>query len=613
MESEADPLSDNSPAKHTLSEADFAELSIGGGSADVIRELWGGQISRRLVLLRAFYDAANGEPTLLGPMPPIKDAWQALERAQESDPDAVKALIAHPQVGSWLAYALRRLRGGARSDAPLHIDFGQIHVLALAAAALARQSMTTRVPLRDGRVMVPCFGMASFEDCGPWDVADAEVEDGRIRFSHRGRVVEVPETPETDADGWWGLRRVTIHADPSLSVWLDDLDPMRDLADPVPPVRLSDAEVQRWTDLLRDAWAILSKGHPEIAQAMAAGVTSLVPLPIGDGWDTRSASTGDAFGAILCSPPPDAVTLAVSLAHEFMHIKLGGLMHLLPIIERDSTATLYAPWRDDPRPLGGLTQGVYAFVGIAAFWRRHRHDVTGTEQRLAHFEYCYARAQAQEGLANARTAGGLTPHGEAFLAGLATEVDSWSQDTVPEEIATLSHLVALGHRIGWRLRHCRPSDEDIEALAAAWSTETATSLHIGPSIVHPDPEMRHWSQGRLGLARRKILAPEHCLTAPNASWGRGLTDADLLLFEGDAAAARDCFAKQIAEDPEQADAWTGLGLALDAGRPHGGAGHRAMTERPEVVRAVYRRIATDPSRRPSPLDVAAWLDAFVAP
>ncbi len=612
MESETHPFAYSTPARHVLPETHFSELSRGGGSADVIRGLWGGQISRRLILLRALYDAAVHKPSLLGPLPSVDVAWQALERAQESNPDAVGMLIAHPQVGSWLAYALRRMRGGTHSNAPLYADFGQIHAFALAAAALAGQSMTTRVPLRDGRVMVPCFGMASFVDCDPWEAVDAGVTDGRIWLRHRDRVIEVPEAPGADADGWWALRKVTVGANPSLSVWLDDLDPMRDLADPVSPVRLSEVDFQRWADLLREAWPILSKGQPELAEALAVGVTSLVPLPIGDGWDTRSASTGDAFGAILCSPPPDAVTLAVSLAHEFMHIKLGGLMHLLPMIKHDTSPILYAPWRDDPRPLGGLTQGVYAFVGIAAFWRQHRHHVSGIEQKLANFEYCYARTQAHVGLANARSAEGLTPNGVAFLEGLAAEVDSWSEDSVPEEIAALARLVALGHQVGWRIRHCQPSDEDIKALVAVWDSRSADSIQIGPSTVLPDPKMHHWSQGHLGLARRRILSPDRCLEALSESWGAALTHADLALFSGDAGTAGKWFAEQITEDPERADAWTGLGLALDADRSQG-AGHRAMTERPEVVQAVYRRVATDPDRRPSPMEVAAWIDAFVAP
>ncbi|MFD0517004.1 hypothetical protein [Paractinoplanes durhamensis] len=97
---------------------------------------------------------------------------------------------------------------------------------------------------------------------------------------------------------------MTVGDDVRLTVWLDDLDPMRDLADPVPPARLSDPAVARWTGLLAGAWDILVERHRPLAEALAAGVSSLVPLPVGEGWGTRSASSGDAFGAIMCSLPP---------------------------------------------------------------------------------------------------------------------------------------------------------------------------------------------------------------------------------------------------------------------------------------------------------------------
>jgi HEXXH motif-containing protein len=211
----------------------------------------------------------------------------------------------HPQVGNWLAYALRRQLAGAQSSAPIHMDFGQFNTLALAAAATARRPFSTVVPLRDGRVMVPRLGMAHFSGCTAWDVAEAGTEAGRIWFRRGGKQIDVP-AGDGDADGWWSLRQVTVGEDPALTVWLDDLDPMRDLADPVAPARLSVAELARWTALLDEAWTILTRDHAELAAALAVGVTSLVPLPAGDGWDTRSASTGEAFGAIMCSPPPDA-------------------------------------------------------------------------------------------------------------------------------------------------------------------------------------------------------------------------------------------------------------------------------------------------------------------
>jgi HEXXH motif-containing protein len=235
-----------------------------------------------------------------GPLSSLDEAWNALERAEKCDPQMVAAILMHPQVGSWLAYTLRRHRGGTRSSAPSYQDFGQLHTVALAASAATGQAYAAMVPLRAGRVMVPQFGMAYFEDCAEWDVAEARTEQGRIWLSHNDTEVTVP-APGTDADGWWGLRRVTVGDDVRLTVWVDDLDPMRDLADPVRPARLSGADFQGWIDLLQGAWTILVDHHRPLAEAIAVGVTSLVPLPMGNGWDTRSASAGDAFGAIMCT------------------------------------------------------------------------------------------------------------------------------------------------------------------------------------------------------------------------------------------------------------------------------------------------------------------------
>lgn len=591
---------------HKLLQAHFNELASGSASSPaVIDQLRTTQLSRRLGLLRAFWLVVEAHPELFGPLPPIGEAWSILEHTQRHHPRQFESLIGQPHTGSWLAYSLRRHRGGATSDAPWYVDFGQLNVLAVAAAALTGTPFKTRVPLRDGRVMIPCFGMANFEGCGAWEVAEAEADDGRIRLSHRDRSIVAGDA---DGDGWWPLRRVTVGDGPVLTVWLDDLDPLRDLADPVPPARLSEEDFQRWSELLHGAWKILSHHHPEEAASLAVGLTSLVPLPAGEGWDTRSASTGDAFGAVMCSPPPDAVTLAVSLVHEFAHIRLGGLMHLLPLTAGTDQARLYAPWRDDPRPLGGLIQGIYAFVHIAAFWRRQRLVETGVDRQLAEFEYAYSWRQAQEGLDNARTAAGLTEHGVAFLAGITAELDSWSEDWLPEEVSALSRLVAIGHRTGWRLRNRRPRPDDIDALADAWRNRDTSEIRVEDSDVLADPNMHHWSQGWLGLARRRIQAPQHFLESLEEPWGRGLTHAHLALFSGEAETAVKEFSEQIAHHGE-ADAWAGLGLALSADPSDGGA--RAILRRPELVRAVYQRVAVT-GDRPAPAEVARWIGKVTA-
>ncbi|GAA2668996.1 HEXXH motif domain-containing protein [Actinoplanes palleronii] len=587
------------PTRIQLADDLFEQLAAGGGGTEVIARLQDGQRSRRMVLLRALLGAAAEDPLSTGPLPSVAEAWSALERIQEQAPAAVQAVLQHPQVGAWLSFTLRRHRGGTVTTAPAHIDFGQLNTVALAAAALARLTHRTRVPLRGGRVLVPRHGMAIFDGCAPWDVAEAWTEGGRIFLRHGGVTVDVPESG--DAPGWLALREVTVGDVDTFTVHLDDLDPWRDLANPVGPARLSDTAFAVWVKLLQDAWTILIEHHRPTAEALAAGVSSLVPLPAGDGWDTRSASTGDAFGAIMCSLPPDPATLAVSLAHEFMHIKLGGLMHLVPLTTGPGNPCLYAPWRDDPRPAGGLLQGIYAFFGITEFWRTQRRAPGTPNPRLDDFEYAYSRAQTREAIGVATADGTLTERGRRFVARLAAAIDGWSADELDEQAADLARLVADSHRAGWRIRHCRPDHAEVTALAAAWSAGTPAPALGAPAEVLPDPEMRHWSGPRLGLARRRLVAPDRYAEARTTSWGAALSDADLALFAGQAGTAAELFAAAITEAPESPDAWTGLGLALHrSGDTRGGD---VLLRRPDLVLALHRTLAATAA----PIALVTWL------
>ncbi|MCM4082844.1 HEXXH motif domain-containing protein [Paractinoplanes hotanensis] len=571
---------------HTLPDADFQALASGGGSPQVVAKLRRAEHSRRLIMLRALFDASRD-------VAPIGEAWAALERAEKQDAFAVATILMHPQVGAWLSYTLRRHEGGATSTAPDDHDFLQLNAVAIAASAATGQAYRATVPLRDGRALIPQFGMAVFADCPQWDVAEAGTEDGHLWLRHGDQLVDVPPGAG-DRNDWWPLRRLTVGDDVRLTVWLDDLDPMRDLADPVPPRRLSPTDFQRWANLLDGAWAILVADHRPLAEAIAAGVTSLAPLPAGSGWGTRSASTGDAFGAIMCSPPPDAVTLAVSLAHEFTHIKLGGLMHLHTLTEGPGQPCLHAPWRDDPRPAGGLLQGIYAFMAIADFWRR---QPSRRDDLITDFEYAYAHAQTAEALTIALRDGNLTERGRAFAEGIGEAMRDWPDDVDPRARA-MARLVADAHRAGWRARHCHPRPEDVIALTRALADGDSGPIAIGPSEVRPDPEMRQWSAARLGLARRWLLAPERHAEARTEDWGARLTVADLALFAGEHDKAAAAFRDEITEDPESVDAWTGLGLAL---------GDPALLRRPELVIAVHRASEFNHS----PLAVAGLVGAHL--
>ncbi|WP_173082502.1 HEXXH motif domain-containing protein [Phytohabitans rumicis] len=597
----------NAIPRHRLPVAWFDTLSTGTGSAEITQYLWKTERSRRLLLISTLLDTAEEDPDrLLGPLPAAGSVRGILTAAQAAAPEAFDDLMLYPQVGSWAAYALRRHRGGASSDLPLWVDFGGIHALGLAAAARAGLTWSTTVPVRDGCVMLPAAGMARLS--ADVTTVEASTTGGVIRLIDGECEVVIEPWRQMDTDEWWCLRRVRVGDGPTLTVWLDDLDPFRDLADPVPPARLDGQAFARWCALLEDAWSLLCRDHPDEAAAMADGVVSLVPLAPVPGWDTRSASNGEAFGSVMVSEPPDALTLAVALVHEYQHIGLGGLMHLLRLAGEDDGSLYYAPWRDDPRPLHGLLQGVYAFFGIANFWRRHRRTVSGPLAALADLEFAYARTQTIEAARIVRGAAALTDQGGRFVDGLLARLLTWSDETVPAEVTRLAGINADSHRAGWRLRHLHIDERQVAALATAW-TAGGTPPSAGPARIVPHPDIR-WHQRIPALTRLRAQGKRLPETTDPQGW-HVLSAAENALVAGDLAASEAAYNKAVASaEPGPDDelrAWVGLALAGGAGRHAGTA--RALRERPELVRAVHARIGggTDP------LDIAAWLAPALGP
>ena len=71
--------------------------------------------------------------------------------------------------------------------------------------------------------------------------------------------------------------------------------------------------------------------------------------------------------------PLSALRLAESIMHEAMHLKLTLLENVIPLIEADSKATFYSPWRDEDRPIRGVLHGLFVFRGIGDFYKALGH------------------------------------------------------------------------------------------------------------------------------------------------------------------------------------------------------------------------------------------------
>lgn len=580
--------------RHRLSAEEVAEICTGGGGAELVRKLWTTERSRRLMqfhVLHRHFAARGG----MGPLPEFEVAWDALAQATTVQRAQAEAILLHPQVGAWAAYVLRRRDGNLHAETPLWVDVGVLHAVALVACARAGLRWSTRLPARFGQVMLPALGMAVFPGLPPWSSIVAECEHGVIRLRGPGREIVLPEAPPGPTDGWWPLHRLVIGDETPLVVHLDDLDPFRELADPVGPDRLDPGAVARWRTILTEAWELLCRHHPETARAISLGVVVIVPLPGDRLGGTRSASTGEAFGSMMTSLPADAADMAVAMVHEFQHNKLGGLIHLVALTGGAEPETLRAPWRDDPRPLGGVLQGIFAFIGIAEFWRVHRRWTGHATHREADFEFAYAREQVIEALAVVAGAEQLTEWGDRLVAGLNERIAGWRTEPVDGVSARAAALVSAAHEAEWRLRHLVPDPATVRALTEMWAGLGPVRLRPGrPSVVvRPAPR---WSEGFLGLVRRYVAGRPDLMTPALAE--AGATGSDVALVTGDRSAARRANLARIEVNADDPHAWAGLGVGVEPGSP--------LRVSPELVRAVYvalreRAVDTDPEA------VSRWL------
>lgn len=89
----------------------LTELAHGGGSAQALAFLEGGERARRLLLLRTLHAHLDSLPAT--PLTPAAEVWRVFTAAADKAPEAVDRLLLAPQVGNWLAHMLRRMHGTA--------------------------------------------------------------------------------------------------------------------------------------------------------------------------------------------------------------------------------------------------------------------------------------------------------------------------------------------------------------------------------------------------------------------------------------------------------------------------------------------------------------------
>ncbi|MEU6143285.1 HEXXH motif domain-containing protein [Streptomyces sp. NPDC047081] len=597
---------------HHLSASVLRSLMSTTEDETAVAALLDSEYSRRLLILRAVLDAVADLPEAA--TAGVREAWRLLEIAQERDPAVLRHVLLDPQVGLWAATLFRRLsrtdRAADAEEVPLWVELGFLGQCAAAASILANIPFRTRVPVRNGTVFLPCLGRARLVTAGPWDSAEIRSRDGVVEVVAPGTTVLLPEDPERELPGWEGLRRLRAsRAGLDLTLAVDDLGPYPAVPGLAASGRLTADEFDRWQRRVTAMWDLLATDHRADARTLAAGLKSLVPLPHRERLRERTASSSDAFGCVLLSEPDqDAeelpAQLGVTLVHEFRHTLLNGLIFLVPLFE-ECGDLFYAPWRDDPRPLGGLVHGAYAFSGVARYWRTR-----GTEG-LAGFEFALWRDALQQVLAVLRDHPVLTPLGRQLVEALTEQTASWRDESVSEHEEHLARLAAVHHQTAWRAHHLRTLPAHAAALAQEWERGRKAADGSGlptarglESELRPDPAACRLDTMAL-LARLSIVDPPEfarLLTEDDpASQVRGCGPADLALVAGDAEAAVKLYAEELALPDARPAAWAGLGLALaECGERRAGT---ALLARPELAVAISRSLP----EQPDPVALAQWL------
>ncbi len=573
---------------HCLSGRDFETLAAGLGSASTIAALRSAQISRRLVGLRAVLDRA--EDAGYGEAPGFTSGFDLLIQVQGGNPVAVTDVLSYPFIGSWLASCLRLFEGPGDD-----IATGLGHMGNIAAAAAIRAGMPFRIelPVRDGAVSLPSLGRSLVPSCS----SVAVHSDGHDTF--------IDDAPLAAGPCWQALRHwMTCEDEKPFAGALDDVDPYRGARGlPLAP-RLNSPAADTWKSSLAAAWGILVRHHRDYADGIGAGMRALVPLVAAQPNRGINATSRESFGASAMSAPADPVTLACALIHEFQHAKLNAVLDLVSLYQPDETR-YYAPWRQDPRPLGGLLHGAYAYLGVSDFWRIQRASAAMIHRDYAQMEFARWSDRTGQVVDVLLSSGKLTALGERFVYGMAERLRNWDE-RLPEEPSRLARIASGDHRLGWRLRNVRPDTDTVERLARAWSAGEAPPDRVGTAQL-VDGGAALGASSRLDLIHMRLRDPNSVQNALLHHDWITATPADVSLANNDLHAAAMSYRGQIAADPHCHDAWIGLALTLRE------TGHvtAAIMNEPELVYAVYHQLLEETGHAPEPEILSGWLAPLV--
>jgi uncharacterized protein len=420
---------------HSMPRVHFDALAAGYGDAEAISYLTAGQASVRRALFVGLRLRASGDID-----DRVTASWNLLGSLQKSAPGAVSEVLAHPYVRAWAEHCLRP--GDAMSA-------GVVHLASIAAAMAIRfgAGPEVEIPVVDGHVYLPTLGRLRVGDIQTAMLTI--VGSGRFEVRADTGRWHVETGVELSPPDWQPLRQLRAG---ELIVRLEDTDPYRDCYSWPAAPRLSEAEAATWQTRFQEAWSLIEEVYPQYAPAVAAGLGVLMPLANDIPDREISATARQTFGAIAVALPANGADLARLIIHEFQHVKLGALIDMFDLYDRTDRRLFYAPWREDPRPVGALLQGTYAHLGVTDYWRSYWHLVTGASALEAAERFTRWRTLTADTIDTLAGSGALTSLGAQFVEGMRGTVEPWLDEPVPPSAADASRRWIAERRAAWNAR-----------------------------------------------------------------------------------------------------------------------------------------------------------------
>lgn len=446
------------PDIHQLTQADLTELAGGRYTGSLVRRLRAAELSKNVLLLEAVRREAirAGSGRVIAT---VDSACAVLRAAQAARPEVVAGLLTLPGFGLWAAESVMRLRAVAKRPADQHdepsLEAGIGHLAAFAAVAALRsgQHCRLRLPAPDDVVYLPTLGRATLPPGGDPGWADFVSDDrgavvasgsGELHLPAAGR----PRAAEAGM-GWTPAWSVAAESGGlRIRLSLEDSDPF--LARLVPsPSGISPELAAQWQQRLEQAWRLLVRHHADVAHGLAEGLTAIVPSAELRPGQPVTATSGWAWGAVMLSLPPDELSFAEALTHEFHHLVLAAVEDITTLIGGAPDDLCYAPWRDDPRPRSALLQGSYAFFGVAGFWLRQSRAGSAAGQPHAQVEFARRSQNVADALTELRDWAGLTAAGNLFVSVMADQLAGWLAEPVTPSARVVAQQVNAEHRARW--------------------------------------------------------------------------------------------------------------------------------------------------------------------